>query len=77
MPKTDKSLIKKENISIKKMLDKARNHYDNELIKIEKIWARLKKQDYVRRKSVLSAIIQMNEIDQNLKVWENKLKTES
>lgn len=59
------------------MLDKARNHYDNELIKIEKIWASLKQRDYDRRKSVLSAIIQMNEIDQNLKVWENKLKTES
>ena len=77
MVKIKKTISKKETLDIKGMLDKARNRYDNELIRIEKIWSSLKQGDYDRRKSVLGVLAQMNEIDQSLKAWENKLKTES
>lgn len=71
--KKTKPATSKEIADIKKMLTTARNHYENELLKIEKVWAGLKPADYARRTSLVKTMSAMAEIDQSLRVWEDKL----
>lgn len=59
---------------IKHMLSSARNKYDNELLKIETIWAKLKPYDYTHRRKLVKAASELIEIDRSLKMWEDKLK---
>ena len=60
-----------------KLLAHARAHYDNELLKIEQIWAKLAPGDYVKRKKLTKAVTSMIEIDKDIKYWEDKLSTHS
>lgn len=62
----------KKTQSIKKILEDGRDRFDNELIEIEKVWAKLKVTDYDRRKKLVKVVMSMLEIDQSLKMWENK-----
>lgn len=77
MTKVTKPITKQEMEQAKKKLATARNHYDNELLKVEKLWAKLKTQDYVQRKSLIKVMSDMTEIDQSLRTWENKLNGQS
>jgi len=77
MKDQSKPTTTKEILEIKHLLRKGRNRYDNELLKIEKIWAGLKPSDYTRRASLIKAANGMIEIDQQLKVWEDKLNSQS
>ena len=60
-----------------KLLAHTRAHYDNELLKIEQIWAKLAPGDYVKRKKLTKAVTSMIEIDKDIKYWEDKLTTHS
>lgn len=66
-------LTSKEILGIKKLLQKGRNRYDNALLDIEKVWQTLKPHDYDRRAKLVKAALRMAKIDQDLKVWEQKL----
>ena len=56
-----------------KILAQVRARYDNELLKIEQIWAKLTPDDYAKRKKLTKAISGMIEIDKEIKIWESKL----
>ena len=60
-----------------KLLAHTRAHYDNELLKIEQIWAKLAPGDYVKRKKLTKAVTSMIEIDKDIKYWEDKLTKHS
>jgi hypothetical protein len=77
MSKILKPATKKEIVEIERLLRNGRSRYDNELLKIEKMWAKLKPHDYDRRASLIKAATGMLKIDQELKVWEDKLNAES
>jgi len=66
-------MAKKLNIGVKKLLQRGRNRYDNALLDIEKVWHTLKPYDYTRRAKLVKAALRMVKIDQDLKVWEQKL----
>jgi transposase len=73
MTKTKNQAANNDVVEVARLLRIGRNRYDNELLKIEQIWAKLKPQDYARRASIIKAATGMIEIDKNLKVWEDKL----
>lgn len=68
-----KNTSKKDLEKLKKMLRTARNKYDNELLKIEKVWSLLKPGEYTHRESLVKVAKEMIEIDQDLKKWEDKI----
>ena len=59
---------------IKTLLRSARNRYDNKLLEIEHIWAKLKPTDYKKRKLMTGLTKDLIEIDTSLKEWESKLE---
>lgn len=73
MSKNVRHLTKKEEQDIKQKLIKARNHFDNELFKIEQIWAKLQQSDYDKRAKLIKSATEMSKLDQELKVWEKKI----
>lgn len=73
MAKKSHPLTAQEIIEVKKLLRKGRNRYDNALLDIEKVWQTLKPYDYDRRAKLVKAALRMAKIDQDLKVWEQKV----
>ncbi len=73
MAKKSRLLTTKEIIGVKKLLQKGRNRYDNALMDIEKVWQTLKPHEYVKRAKLVKAALRMAKIDQDLKVWEQKV----
>ncbi len=76
MIKSSTPATAKEIIEMEQLLRKGRNRYDNALLEIEKVWGKLKPYDYSRRTFVVKTALHMAEIDQSLKVWEQKLSSE-
>lgn len=66
-------LTTKEIQGVKQLLQKGRNRYDNALLQIESTWDKLSPHDYARRSKMIKVVVEMAQIDQSLKVWENKL----
>ncbi len=73
MTKKIRPATSKEISQAKQLLRSGRNRYDNEILKIEKVWAKLKPHDYTHRQTLVKIALEMAEIDKNLKVWEAKL----
>lgn len=67
----------KEIVEITKLLRKGRTRYDNALLEIEQVWGRLKPTDYTRRTELIKSATSMIEIDKELRVWEDKLNSQS
>lgn len=73
MPKQSHPATKKELQSAKRLIKKARIRYEDRLFEIEKIWAKIKPHDYAHRQTLVKVTGELIEIDQSLKVWEDKL----
>lgn len=73
MPKQDRPATKKELQDAKRLVQKARTRYDDRLFEIEKVWAKIKPHDYAHRQTLVRLTKELIEIDQSLKVWEQKL----
>lgn len=58
----------------KRLLIKARNKFENKLLDIERMWARLDKYDYRKRKLITGLTSSLISIDKSIKEWEDKLK---
>ncbi len=54
-------------------LRRARNKYENKLIEAEKIWGKLSKTDYDKRKLLIDLATELVEIDKSIKEWEAKI----
>lgn len=74
MSKKTISVESKDLEEIKKILRQGRNRYDNALLEIESVWHKIGPHDYTRRAKIVKAVLGMVEVDQSLKMWENKLK---
>lgn len=66
---------KKEIIDIKKLLQSARNRYDNKVLEIERVWAKLPPHDYAKRRLITGLTESLLEIDKSIREWENKLNS--
>lgn len=75
MSKQTRPATAKEIRDAKALLRKGRNHFDNELMEVERIWAKLKPHDYHARELVLKMTNRMIELNKQLKMWEDKLKS--
>lgn len=73
MDQKTRPATKREIERAKQLLRTGRNRYDNEILKMEKVWAKLKPHDYTNRESLIKIALEMTKIDQTLKVWEAKL----
>lgn len=60
---------------VTKLLQKARNRYDNKVLEIEKLWAKLTPRDYAKRKLITDLTESLIEIDKSIRVWEDKLNS--
>lgn len=74
MTKLPKLSTAKEMKDVAKMLRHARNHYDNELLKIEQIWDNLNQHDYAKRAVLIETVSKMIEIGHDLSSWEQKIR---
>lgn len=61
--------------SIKVLLSKARDRYDNKLLEIEKLWSKLPSLDYRKRKLITDLTTEMITIDKSIKEWEEKIES--
>ena len=73
MSKQPRPATKKELQAAKRLIKKARTRYEDRLFEIEKIWAKIKPHDYAHRQTLINVTGELIEIDQSLKVWEDKL----
>jgi hypothetical protein len=73
MAKKVKSLSQIEQDEMSALLKKGRTRYENALFEIEQVWGKLKQHDYQKRAKLIKAALGMTEIDQKLKIWENKV----
>ena len=73
MTKKSRPLTAAEIEDVKQLLQKGRNRYNNALLDLEHVWNKIGPREYARRVSVIKAALSMVKIDQDLKVWENKL----
>jgi hypothetical protein len=76
MTKKAQPLSEIEQGEMKVLLKKGRTRYENALFEIEQVWGKLKQHDYRKRAKLIKAALGMAEIDQKLKVWESKLRSE-
>ena len=74
MNKTSHTISVKEAKELLEILRKGRNRYDNRLMEVEKIWARLKPNDYQARKKITDLVPELLDLDRYLKEWEDKLR---
>lgn len=72
--KNQNKVSSKEIKDIKKILTTARNKYENKLLEIERLWAKLGPHDYEKRRLILDLTNSLLEIDKSIKQWEDKLK---
>jgi len=69
--KSDQSNVQ----TITRLLQKARNKYDNKILEIEKMWGKLKPHDYKKRQLITSLTSTLIDIDKSIKQWEEKLSS--
>jgi hypothetical protein len=67
---------KQESQELEVLLKKGRTRYENALFEIEQVWGKLQKHDYAKRQKLIKAALGMLSIDQKLKAWESKLRSE-
>lgn len=73
MTKKSRLLTEAEINDVKQLLQKGRNRYNNALLDLEHVWNKIGPREYGRRASVIKAALSMVKIDQDLKVWEQKV----
>ncbi len=62
------------NKKVLQALIRGRVRHDNAMLAFESAWAKLKPTDYKLRSKIIRAALDMVKIDQDLKVWESKVK---
>ena len=75
MTKKTRPATAKEINDITKLLAGARNKYENKLLEIEKIWAKLGPHDYKKRRLITGLTSSLIEIDKSIREWEDKLNS--
>ena len=76
MIKSSTPATAKEIIEMEQLHAKGRNRYDNALLEIEKVWVKLQALRLLASHFRSQNRSHMAEIDQSLKVWEQKLSSE-
>ncbi|MFZ2199320.1 MAG: hypothetical protein WAV40_00855 [Microgenomates group bacterium] len=74
MPTQPNKHTAKEIDEVKKLLQSARNRYDNKVLEIERVWAKLPPHDYAKRRLITGLTESMLEIDKSIKEWEEKIQ---
>ncbi len=74
MMKKPRPATAKEIKDVTKLLSRARNKYENKLLEIEKLWAKLGPHDYKKRRLITGLTSSLIEIDKSIREWEDKLK---
>jgi hypothetical protein len=67
-------LTAKEMREVREVLRKGRNHYEDKLLEVERIWARLKPTDYKDRKQITNLVPELIDLDLFLRTYEDKLR---